>query len=274
VRCVVVVALVGSCIHAGLAEAGSRRNKPPGPPRDVPGHVNYLVRQLYGVQLADAGDIADQVQDLVIHALTAWMSGDGFQKESNSYPVDVRVRKQLEHYFSELRYPFFGSPVVFSKSWNGGELIGAGYTLGWSDFDRVNVFALFDSKDGKTGRVALTHFFPGPDMHYAFLPQTSSGAFRFMVYGNRLGKSQPRLSAALYSFDGQKLSNLWRQKDLYDGKMNVTGETVTLRYLLESQYVQATQQGQLPPWHEDIYQVTPQGLTLQTERLLPYKSTS
>ncbi|HEX5484300.1 MAG TPA: hypothetical protein VFZ08_16910, partial [Terriglobia bacterium] len=177
---------------------------------------------------------------------------------------------QLEGYFSKLRYPFFGRPAVFVRPWKGGKLIGAGYTLGWSDFDRVNVVALYMRENGKLQRVALTNFVPYTDLHYAFLPPSPSGDFRFLIYGNRLGKSQPRLSAILYSFNGKVLQNLWERQNLYDGKIAVTPKTVTVRYLIESQYIHAVQQGKLPPRHVAIYNVTPQGLTLETEREAPF----
>ncbi|MGH9451142.1 MAG: hypothetical protein ACRD11_11470 [Terriglobia bacterium] len=257
---------------AGLA-AGRRAKKQAGPPPDLPGHINYLVRQLYGVSLDDSGSLTSQVQDLVMHALTQWMSANQFEKTDTAYPLDVRVRMQMEQYFSKLHYPFFGDPAVFARPWNGGELVGAGYTLGWSNFERVNVLALFDSKDGQTRRVALTQFVPRTDMHYAFLPPSTSGDFRFIAYGNRLGKSQPRLSAILYSFDGQKLSNLWERRDLYDGKMEVSPTKVIFQYLTEREYIQDVQQGKLPPWHEAAYKITGQGLTLLTEQLMPYQST-
>lgn len=233
------------------------------------------MRPLYGVQLVDAGKTPAQAQEFVLNHLTAWMTGGGFQLSApGGYAPDVRVRMQLEGYFSKLQYPLFGSPVVFATPWNGGELIGALFTLGWSDFDRVNAFALYESKGGVTRQAATGSFFSGPEMRYALLPPSPAGDFRFIVYGNLLGKSQPRLDVALYSFDGQKLSQLWQQQDLYDGKITVTPVTVTLRYLVESEYVQAVQQGQWPDWHEDIYRVTPQGVALETERRAPYKSAS
>ncbi|MDE3179564.1 MAG: hypothetical protein KGM47_07875 [Acidobacteriota bacterium] len=251
---------------------GRREKEKAGPPQDLPGHVKYLVRQLYGVSLDDSGAITSQVRTLVIDSLTSWMSANGFEKEENPFPIDVRVRMHIEQDFSELQYPFFGKVVVFARPWNGSTLIGAGYTLGWSDFERVNVLALFENKDGKTNRVALTDFAPRTDMHYAFLAPSPAGAFRFIVYGNRLGKSQPRLSAILYSFDGLKLSNLWEQRDLYDGKISVSPPTVEIRYLIEQEYIQAVAQGQWPPWHEAIYKATPEGLTLLSEKLAPYQS--
>lgn len=263
-----VLTAVTGIVSRGPFEARSRKNRKSGPPQSLPDRVNGLMRRLYGVQLVDAGNIPDQVQNLVNTALTTWMSGNGFEGSANNYPVDVRVRLQLERYFSKLHYPLFGQATVFARPWKGRQLIGAGYTLGWSDFDRVNVLALYESKAGKTRRVALAHFYPGTDLHFAVLPPSPRGGFRFITYGNRLGKSQPRLSAILYSFDGQKLNNLWHGRDLYDGKMEVAPTVVTFRYLIENEYIQAVQQGQLPQWHEDVYRITPAGFTLETQRLV------
>lgn len=233
------------------------------------------MRPLYGVQLIDAGKVPAQAQKFVLSHLTAWMTGGGFQlNQPGSYSPDVRVRMKLEQYFSKLQYPIFGSPVVFAKPWKGGELIGALFTLGWSDFDRVNTFALYESKGGVTRQAATGSFFSGPEMQYALLPPSPAGAFRFIIYGNRLGKSQPRLDVALYSFDGKQLQKLWQQENLYDGRITVTPGTVTLRYLIESEYVQAVQQGQWPDWHEDVYRITPQGVAFEAEHLTPYKSAS
>ncbi len=269
-----MAAAIAALIGTGMAQAGKRKGGHSAPPQELPDRISQLAAQLKGVQLVNAGDIPGQVQGLAIGALTAWMSQGGFENGSSRYPVDVRVRMQLDQYFSRLQIPFFAVPVVFAKPWNGGELIGAGYTLGWSDFDRVNALALYDTRDGKARRVALSPFVPGAEMHFHFLPDSPSGAFRFIIYGNRLGKSQPRLSAILYSFDGVKLDSQWERQDLYDGKLEVTPGAVTLRYLIEAEYIQAVQQQQLPEWHEEIYRVTPQGLALETERRVAFKSAS
>ncbi|MGH9470920.1 MAG: hypothetical protein ACRD1N_11340 [Terriglobia bacterium] len=257
------------------AQASPRKHRRvPMSQQPLPDRINALAQQLNGVQVIDAGAIPGEIQKLVLDSLSEWLNSDAATEPSSKYPLDVRVRAQLETYFSKLHYPFFGKPAVFVRPWKGRELIGAGYTLGWSDFDRANRVALFQRQAGKTTEAAVTQFVPGPTLHYAFLPPSPSGAFRFFVYGNRLGKSQPRMTAVLYSFDGSTLKELWERQDLYDGKIDVTPETVTLRYLIEHEYVQAVERNQLPPGHEAIYKVTPEGLALETEQVIPYKSVS
>lgn len=260
---------------AGIAaavpvEVARSQTTAPKSSQSLPAEINQLARQLYGIPYDEAGAIPHRIQDLVLGSLSAWLAGGGLRSPS-SYPQDVRVRMQLEHDFSDLKYPWFGRPAVFVRPWHGREVIGAGYTLGWSDFDRVNCVALFESRSGEIKMAAVTNFVPQSDIHYAFLPASPNGAFRFFVYGYLLGESQPRLTAILYSFDGKTLKSLWKSGVLYDGKIDVTPDTVTLRYLDESEYVQAVEQNHFPPGHESVYKVTPQGLALEGERQIPYR---
>lgn len=262
---------VAGLILVLAASAAGKRGKRP-LPLNLPDQVNESAKQLLGVRLYDAGAIPNHIQTLVLDSLTAWISKNASSRAAFRYPLDVRVRMQLENDFSELHYPLFAHPKVFVRPWKGGELIGAGYTLGWSDFDRVNTLALFRVDAGGSRLVAITNFVPRTGLNYAFLPPSASGDFRFLVYGNRLGKSQPRLTVALYSFDGAQLKQTWQRRDLYQGKLSLTSQGLTLTYLLEDEYIQAVQQGQLPPRHEAIYRVTPQGLTLETERQIAFSA--
>ncbi|HLI29748.1 MAG TPA: hypothetical protein VKV79_01455 [Terriglobia bacterium] len=264
-------AAVSILLLAASAVGKSPRKSAP-QPQGLPDQINQLAKQLEGVRLYDAGAIPGQIQALVLRSLTAWIAKNAASTAPSRYPLDVRVRMQLERDFSELHYPVFGHPAVFVRPWKNGEVIGAGYTLGWSDFARVNVLALFLVRAGKPRLAAVTHFVPRTDLHYAFFSPPPSGDFRFLVYGNRLGKSQPRLTAAFYSFDGKSLKKMWQRQDLYAGRLETAPQSVTLTYLIEDEYIQAVQQGQLPPRHEAIYQVTPQGLTLETERQIPFSA--
>jgi hypothetical protein len=250
---------------ARTTQAGGNQHAP-----ELADQVNNLARQLIGEPYYQAGAIPGQIQKLVLGSLARWLSRNTGSHARSPYPFDVRIRMQLENDFSKLHYPLFGRPAVFVRPWNSKELVGAGYTLGWSDFDRVNCVALFETGPARTALVAVTNFVPQTDLHYAFLPASPKSDFRFIIYGYLLGKSQPRLTAILYSFNGKALKNLWERQDLYDGKISVTPETVTLRYVIEDEYVQAVQQNQLPPGHEAIYRVTPQGLALETDHQIPY----
>jgi hypothetical protein len=244
------------------AVAEAQKKKPPPPPADLPGHVNYLAQQLYGVMLDDAAPITDEIQKLVLAQLQEWMI--------DRTPSDVEVRRELEMAFSELHYPLFAQAAAFAQPWKGQVVIGAGYTLGWSDYDRTNVIAIFSSMLGHSHLVTVTNFVPRTDLHYAFPQEPEGEPLRFFVYGFRLGKSQPRLTVILYSFDGQTLKSLWEARDLYDGKMEVEKDKVVIRYLNEDEYIRELAERRKPPRHETIYALTPRGMEVQSEQEIPF----
>ena len=51
----------------GPASAWARKKKPrkQAPPADLPGHIEYLARQLYGLHLDESETLAGQIQKLV-----------------------------------------------------------------------------------------------------------------------------------------------------------------------------------------------------------------
>ena len=257
-----MVGLLLGGIILGIGTAQGRKEKKQGPPADLPGHVSYLATQLYGQDLEDSEGITNEIQKLVVGHLETWIE--------NRTPSAVQVRREIEYVFSKLRYPAFGEAAVFEASWKGENLIGAGYTLGWSDIWRRNVVVLFANRNGHTQRVALTTFVPRTDLHYVILPPSASGDFRFVIYGSRLGMSNPRLTAALYSFDGQNLQSTWETRDLFDGKLSLQGNELVIRYLKENEFVRATAEGHYPPRYQVTYTITPQGLELSSEHEIPY----
>lgn len=245
---------------AGMAQAREKKQKaPPG----LAAQIRTLGKQLYGQEVDDAKPVTDKIQKLVVGHLNTWIA--------NRSPDIVEVRHELEEAFSELEYPAVGTPAIFIAPWKNVELIGAGYTLGWSDIWRVNVLVIYENQNGRTREVTTTHFVPRTDLHYVILPPSASGDFRFLAYGWKLGMSHPRLTAVLYNFDGKKLQSEWNIEDLFDGKLTVSNNQLVIRYLNESEYVRETQLGHLPPRHERIYEITPQGLKLETERDVPYR---
>lgn len=249
-----------------VAALPKKRKTPPGPPPDLPGHVNYLARKLYGIPLDESDPITNQIQKLVVDHFQEWLA-----KQAASGDVrDVPVRREMESVFALLHYPLFGWPAVFAQPWKGGTLVATGYTLGWSDYDRVNVIPLFEIVKGQPRLASVVKFVPHTDLHYEFMAGPPSGDFWFVAYGTRLGKSQPRLTAMLYSFDGQNLKRLWEADDAYDGRINIGRNWVTITYLKEDEYIQATQEGRKPPRYETVYIATATGLQLQSERTIPY----
>lgn len=254
-----MVLLMSLVLGVGAAEG---KKKIPPPPTGLPAQINALAKQLPGVMLEDAAPITDQIQKLVVDHMSEWMA--------SRTPTDVETRRELENVFSLLHYPEVAMPAAFAFPWKGQMVIGAGYTFGWTDFDRQNVVAVFVSSAGKSHLAAIMNFVPRTDLHYEMLPQLAWDDLRFFVYGNRLGKSQERLSIALYSFDGQTLKTLWGSRDIYDGEMDVLKDKVTVKYLKEDEYVQAVERKRHPPRHLATYQLTPAGMQLLSDTDVPF----
>ena len=255
-----MVLLITVVLNIGVADG--KKKAPPLPPTGLPARINDLAKQLPGVMLEDAGPILSQVQKLVMDHMAEWMA--------NRTPTDVETRRELENAFSLLHYPLEGLPAAFAQPWKGQIVVGAGYTFGWTDFDRQNVVAIFASSAGKSHFVTTTNFVPRTDLHYEMLPQLAWDDLRFFIYGFRPGKSQPRLSVVLYSFDGQNLKPLWQDQDIYDGKMDFLNDKVTIRYLKEDEYVHAVAEKRNPPRHLATYQLNAAGIQLVDDHEIPF----
>jgi hypothetical protein len=259
---VVLVAAMVAVFGAGTVQAKKKKADAAPSPSNLPEYVSYQAWKLRGEHLDESGKITGEIQKRVLDHLQEWIADRNVSS--------VEVRRELEAAFSKLRYPTFAWPKCFAEPWKGGVVIGAGYTLGWTQYNRVNVVAVFERRDEKTRLVTLTPFVPYTDLNYEILPARESGDLWFFVHGTRPGKSHPRLSATLYAYDGESLKSLWETRDVYDGKVEVGQDKVTIRYLKEKEFIQETPQGRTPPRHEAIYSITPQGLELESDHEIPF----
>ena len=252
--------------------APEKKIKLPPPPADLPGHVNYLAKQLYGVALDDSEPLTTQIEKLVLDHMADWLSahppGSGSDPGSAGFPYDVRVRRELEHVFGQLHYPFEARCAAFEKPFGAGELIGLGYSLGWDQFNRASVVALFQVNGQAAQQVEVTHFAPYVDLQFQLFnpPASATDQVWFMAYGTRLGKSNPRLSAALYAYDGKTLQSLWQKTDLYDGRISFAGDRVTISDLNEDEFTQAVAAHTPAVRHETVYRVGAKGFDVESER--------
>lgn len=240
----------------GRREVGSK------PSTGLPERISNIAVHLTGTRLDESPPLTNEIEKLVVAHLDRWMA--------DRSPNIVEVQQELDRVFSKLLNPAYENSRAFQAPWNGSNLIGAGYTLGWSDIWRTSVVVLFECRGGHCSQAALAHFVPGNDLHYLVLPAGPSGDFRFIIYGTRLGKSHPRLSANLYSFDGKKLESLWEIRDKFDGTLTRQGDQILVRYLEEGEFIRATTEGRRPPRYESVYQIAPQGLKFVADHVVPY----
>ncbi len=248
----------------GPAWARKKKAAPLSPEQAFAQKVAGLTQQLIGLHLDESAALDAQIQKLALDHMQEWLSQHPPSDKPTPVPYSVDVRRELESIFSQVRFPVYAWPATFAEPWKDHLLIGVGYTLGWKSFDRVNTLAIFDRVQGNVKLAATTNFFPRVDLHYEFLPASSSGEFRFLAYGTRLGKSHPRLSSELYAFDGQALNSLWKTEDVYDGKLNVDNGQVTIDYMKEDEFVEAATYKRTPPRYRAVYRITDKGLELVT----------
>ena len=257
----------------GIAQiAPQKRIKLPPPPADLPAHVNYLAKQLYGVALDDSAPLTSQIEKLVLDHMGPWLSshppGPGTAPEAAATPYDVRVRRELERVFGQLHYPVDARCAAFEKPFGTGELVGLGYSLGWDQFNRSSVVALFQINNGSAQQVGVSQFTPYVDLQFYLFnpPGPEADQVWFLAYGTRLGKSHPRLSAILYSYDGKTLQSAWEKTDIYDGRIRIDSDRVTINYLNEDEFTQAVAEHTPAIRHEAAYHLGSKGFELDYER--------
>ncbi len=267
-----VVAALFCLLAIAAGPAWARKKKPAkqGPPPDLPGHVEYLARQLYGLHMDESAELTGEIQKLVLQDFQNFLPAHLYVHSDKAVPYDVTVRRELERIFAKVHYPIYALPAAFAQPWNGRMVVGVGYTLGWSDYDRANTLALFEEHDGKVNMTAVTNFVPRTDLHYEFPEVPDGNDLRFFVYGTRLGKSSPRLTVVLYSYDGSSLKPLWKTEDVYAGKLEVEKDQVTINYWKETEFIEASTHGTKPPRHQALYKLTPAGMQLVSDREIPY----
>ena len=266
IRIVVSLVALGVTLTPGVALAAKKKKPKPAPPpvSDLPNYVSYLAWQLRGKHLDESGETTGQIQKAVLDHMTQWLAADPSRVES------VTARRELERIFYNLKYPTEAKPACFDQPWKGSTLLGVGYTLYWTNYNRANLLALYEKTGSNVRLAAVTAFLPMVDLSYEFHPPVGSEDFWFFVRGTRPGKSQTRLSTVLYAFDGQNLKPLWEKRDIFDGRMDIGESKVVIRYLKEDEYTREQAHGRKPPRHEATYLIIANGLQLESDREIPF----
>jgi len=261
-----VCVLLFAAICAASSAAQEKKKLPP-PPTDLPGHVEYLAAQLYGVPLDESEPLTHEIEKLVLDHMGEWLTvhppdANGAGRGSQ-IPYDVRVRRELESVFGKLREPINAGAAAFTAPYQHDRLICLGYELGWSDYNAVSVTALYEGGDGPMRQVAVAHLVPATNLNYRLLDAPAAGQLWFLVYGTRQGKSHPRLSAVLYAFDGKTLQPLWKKLDVFDGKISFPAHRIVINYLNEDEFKRAVTTGGAVTRHEAAYHPGPKGLEVE-----------
>jgi len=257
--------LMAIFVPGGAQASGQEPLEPqPAPVSDLPNYLAYLAWQLRAKHMDESGEITGKIEKAVLDHMQKWLEADSSRAQS------IPARRELERIFYNLKYPTGAKPSCFHRSWKGSTLLGVGYSLSWTHFNRANVLALFEVNAGKVRLAAVTHFVPMVDLRYKFHPPVGSDDFWFFVWGMRPGKSQQRLSTVLYTFNGETLKSLWEIRDVYDGKLNVGEKKVTLKYLDEKEYIQEQIYNRKPPRHLATYIIHPDRLELESDIEIPF----
>jgi hypothetical protein len=267
-RLVAVAAVLLICAMA--APGVPKKPKKAPPPDDLPTQVSKLARQLWGVPLDESEALTSQVEKLVLDHITQWINANPPEADSaeKDAPYNETLRHEVDSVFAKVRNPNSATASTFLQSLGGRPVVGVGYTLGWSDFDRANVLAMYEASEGGYQHVVVNHFVPDVDLNFQFLqpPAGVSDQLWFLAYGTRQGKSSPRLSAILYTFDGKTLQSLWHTTDVYDGRISFGGGRVMISYLKEDELKQAILDHAPAVRHEAAYHVTVKGLEVEYDR--------
>jgi hypothetical protein len=259
-RVLLLSALVLALVVARPVEA--RKRKPQRPRVDLPTQLENIAAQLYGKPLDESEPLTAQFEKLVLDDMSQWLVAHPAGEATGAgYPYDVRVRHQLEDIFAKVRYPEVANAATFADSLGEHRLVGLGYQLAWSDFNAVTVVALYESGESPMRPLAITHLIPSTNVHFRPFdpPPGATGQFWFLAYGTRMGKSNPRLSAELFSLDGATLRTLWKRADMFDGKISFPGNRVVISYLNEDEFKKAVNTNSPVTRHEAAYHVGPKG---------------
>lgn len=265
------IALLAALLGLSAAPAFARRKTKKAPPPDLADEVGALAAKLYALPLDEAEPLTSQIQTRVLNHMDQWLSAHPPRKSPGSgeeFAYGGRVRDEMDNVFAKLRYPVEADPAAFAAPFGQHTLIGVGYELGWTDFNGVSVLALYETGEEPMRPHAVTTLVPATSLHYRVFapPPSAAGQFWFLVYGTRQGKSNPRLSAVLYAFDGKALQPLWKRTDLFDGRISFPGDRVVISYLNENEFKEAVNTNSPVTRHEAAYHVGPHGFEVEYDR--------
>ena len=253
------IAAVG---FAPTSDAARNRDRIRTSTRSTASFVKAWVETLDRTHMTDALPMNHHIQELVFRYVEDSLAG----KMDSSASSPVELRRDLEaSVFGELTWPYEALVRTFAHPWKDGRLLGVGYSLRWTDQNRFNAVGLFLLREGKISRVASANFVLGTDLSFEILSPRNPDELLLLVSGIKLGKSHPRLSLMLYSFEGDELKPLWERQDIYEGKFRVEQQNLRITYLKEEEFIRETRYGRLPPRYEAVFSPKGSGFSLESD---------
>ena len=264
-RALILLTLFATVGFALESVAAQNRNAPRSYLNSTASFVKAWAGTLDRTHMTDALPMNHHIQELVFRYVEDYVAG----KEDSPAPSPVELRRDLEiSVFGELKWPFEAMVRTFAHPWKGGHLLGVGYSLRWTDQNRFNGIGLFLIQEGKISRVASANFVPGTDLTFDILPARNPDQLLLLVSGIRKGKSHPRLSLMLYSFEGDALKPQWERQDIYGGKFRVDEGNLWITYLKEEEFIRETRYGRFPPRYEALYSPQGSGFSLESDEVV------
>lgn len=172
--------------------------------------------------------------------------------ETFSQAIGHMSAANLRKFWGEVHY----ASVLKSKALGNIYVVGFMIPHGNTSLDVVEVA----QRVSNTYRITARAGTEMKDHTLALSPLRSphTATLRFLAYGDRLGGNQSPLGVVLYEFGGKSLMPLWTRDNLWEGKVMVEVDTVTLTFRDAAHYEKGT-----PPYFmKEEYGQTQRGLKL------------
>ncbi len=227
-------------------------------------YITTWSQTLVKYDLEDSRKMNLHIRELVFRHVEQYINR---QEAASVSPVEVR--REVERLFDGVRWPVNVIVKTFLKPWKQERLLGVGYSLGWSEQNRYNALAIYSLEEGKMREVSVLEFVPGPDLQpFGFVPTQNPDEWLLLVHGFRKGKSHPRLSAALFAFDGKQFRSVWEKRHVYDGKIKVENGNLVISFYQEEELIREALYRRLPPRYRAVYRRQDSTYVLDTETII------
>ena len=233
--------------------------------RPTASYIHGWTQTLKQKHYKDAEFMNLHIQDLVLKHLEHYVS----EQLASSSVSPAELRREMENrVFGDVKWPVNAVVKTFLRPWKKDALLGAGYSLGWTEQNRYNVVALYLIQNGKIRQIKILNFEPGADLNFKWLATSDPNEMWLLLHGLRKGKSHPRLALQLFVFDGNDLRAVWKKRDIYDGKFQVEEGKIVVTHYNEEEFAREIRYKRLPPRYRTVYRRIESGMELEEENVI------